>query len=197
MSLLFQRFLNYFKSGKLITRSYIPMLWEDDYCQVELVPKENLPFLQQQMKELELFDQEHRTDYGYTDIVQREDHPVKTISCEFRADYLKVALSSFKLPELHHMRYEAGEIRSLKKSKTKAYGFESFTLFFEIEEEYVATIWLKFHLITSVTEYDIILDALYHLGEETNLLLVDWNAVEIIDLSNKVQINGYLKGWWK
>ena len=197
MSLLIQRVFNYFRSAKLFTSRYIPILWEDDYCQVELIPKENLPFLQQQIKELALFDQEHRTDYGYTAIVQREDHPVKTISYELRADYLKAALSSFKLPELRHLPYEAGEIRSLKKSKTRAYGFESFTLFFETENEHVANIWVKFHLITSVTEYDIILDALYYLGEETNLLLVDWNALEIIDLSNKVQINNYLKGWWK
>ena len=34
------QFLNFFKSDKSDDFGYIPILWEDDYCQIELIPRE-------------------------------------------------------------------------------------------------------------------------------------------------------------
>jgi hypothetical protein len=48
-----------------------------------------------------------------------------------------------------------------------------------------------------VKEFDIILSSLYNLGEENDLVLVDWNGDYIVDIKNKVQIKDYLMSWWK
>ncbi|GEM_PF-3662636 len=38
---------------------------------------------------------------------------------------------------------------------------------------------------------------LYCLGEECEMILVDWNRMELIDLRNRYQINNYLSYFWK
>lgn len=190
-----KQFLNYFKSHKADSAEYIPVIWEDDYCKVELIPGANLSFVLRQIKEANLFAEEHRTELGYTAVFMRKDNPMKTISEEIRADYLRKAIISFRLPELTKMRYQGGSLEYFSGSNTSAFGFPWFTLFFDTEGEFVKNIWVKFAQITSGNDVDIIISSLYNLGEENDLILVDWNSDDIIDLKNKNQIRNYLAEW--
>ena len=102
--------LNYFKSNKSIEPEYVPILWEDDYCQIELIPQENLTFLKQQISESSTFAEEHRTEFGYTNVFIRKENSTPTFSKEIRTDYLTHTLISFQLPQLTRIRYEGGEV---------------------------------------------------------------------------------------
>ena len=190
-----QQFLNYFKSNKGNDTEYVPTRWEDDYCQIELIPQENLLFVKQQINEASFFAEEHKTEFGYTDVFIRKKNPTPTRSKEIRADYLRSTLILFQLPELTNIRYEGGEIISHRGAKTQAFGFLNFTLFFDIEGEFVKNIWIILGSIIATGKFDLILSALYYLGEETDLILVDWNSDEIVDIKNKNQIKEYLMGW--
>jgi len=189
------QFLNYFKFYKNGNIKYIPTCWEDDYCQVELIPRENQVFTRQQVEDANLFAEDHKTEFGYTAVFIREGNPIKTISKEIRADYLRSTLISFELPELRRVRYEGGGSKSLRGSKIYAFGIPCFTVFFDTEDEFVKNIWVKFNLITSINEFDIILSSLYNLGVGNDLMLVDWDSDDIIDIQNKNQIRNYLAEW--
>jgi hypothetical protein len=115
--------LNYFKSNKRTEPEYVPILWEDDYCQIELIPQENLTFSKQQINDTSSFAEEHRTELGYTNVFIRKENSTPTSSKEIRTDYLTHALISFQLPQLTRMRYEGGEVTSLRGRKTQAFGF--------------------------------------------------------------------------
>ena len=84
---------------------------------------------------------------------------------------------------------------SLRGRKTQGFGFSDFTLFFDTEGEFVKNKWVKFEPLTSTDNFDLISSALYYLGEENDLIMVDWNSDEIVDLKNKNQIKEYLMGW--
>jgi hypothetical protein len=81
--------------------------------------------------------------------------------------------------------------------RTKAFGFSNFTIFFDTEDEFVKNIWIHIGLIVSAPQFDLIQDVLYTLGEECELLLIDWNSLELFDLADKTQIQKYLMGYWK
>lgn len=61
-------FLKYFKPGKFITPvvkpdEYVPAFWENDYCQVEIVPFENKAFLQKQAEQIDELAPESNTGW--------------------------------------------------------------------------------------------------------------------------------------
>jgi hypothetical protein len=186
-------FLKFRKSDKINKiefdpNEYVPSFWEDDYCQIEIVPSENKTFIQRQARQIDELASKSRTDYGFTETFARGPMPVTTISKEIRIDYFEKTLTDFKFQKARHIRYDKSEILNCETGKTKALGFSNFTIFFDTEDEFVKNIWINIGLIISAPQFDLIQEALYNLGEECELILIDWNSLKLFDLSNRNQI---------
>jgi hypothetical protein len=176
---------------------YVPSFWEDDYCQIEIVPSENRTFIQKQTEQIDELANKSRTDYGFTETFGRGPMPVTTVSKEIRVDYFEKTLTNFKFQKARLIRYDKNDVLNCETGKTKAFGFSNFTIFFDTEDEFVKNIWIDIRLIVSAPQFDLILEALYALGEECELVLIDWNSLELFDLADKTQIQKYLMGYWK
>ena len=176
---------------------YVPSFWEDDYCQIEIVPSENRTFIQKQSEQIDELATKSRTDYGFTEIFGRGPMPATTVSKEISVDYFEKTLTDFKFQKARHIRYDKNEILNCETGKTKAFGFSNFTIFFDTEDEFVKNIWIDIGLIVSAPQFDLIQDALYTLGEECELILIDWNSLELFDLADRNHIQKYLMGYWK
>ena len=176
---------------------YVPAFWDDDFCQIEIVPKENKEFIEQQIGQIDDFSAKSKVDGGFTDIFVRGKMPTPTISKELRADYLEKTLLSFQFLKAKRIRFDGREILDCETGDTRAFGFSNFTIFFDIQGEFVKNIWIDIHLIVSAPQFDTIQAALYTLGEECELVLIDWNSSELFDLAYKNQIEKYLTGYWK
>jgi len=61
----------------------IVQYWDDDYCQVELVPVANKEYILKQIDAINKFSEEHHTEQGYTDVYARDSQPTTTKSEEF------------------------------------------------------------------------------------------------------------------
>ncbi len=85
-----------------------------------------------------------------------------------------------------------GKFLDCETGDTRAFGFSNFTIFFDIQGDFVKNIWIDIHLIVSAPQFDTIQAALYFLGEECELVLIDWNSSELFDLAYKTQIEKYL-----
>jgi hypothetical protein len=195
-------FLNFFKSDKVVTprldpNEYVPAFWEDDYCQIEVVPFENKMFIQKQSRQIDELAIKSKTDYGFTETFGRDKMPTTTISKEIRVDYFENTLTGFQFEKAKQIRYDKNEILDCETGKTKAFGFSNFTIFFDTEDEFVKNIWIHIGLIVSVTQFELIESALYSLGEDCGLILIDWNSLELFDLADKMQIQKYLMTMFK
>ena len=195
-------FLNFFKPDKNITPSldpneYVPAFWQDDYCQVEIVPIENKMFIENQSRQIDELAFKSKTDYGFTETFGRDKMPTTTISREIRIDYFENMLTGYKFEKAKHIRYDKNEILDCETGKTKAFGFSNFTIFFDSEDEFVKNIWIHIGLIVSMTQFKLIESALYSLGEDCKLILIDWNSLELFDLADKTQIQRYLMTMFK
>ena len=195
-------FLKFFKPDKtpspgLEPNEYIPSFWEDDYCQVEIISFENKAFIEKQSGQINDLASKSKTDCGFTTTFERSPMPITTLSQEIRVDYLEYTLTGYNFPKARFIRYDKSEILDCEKGKTKAFGFSNFTIFFDTEGEFVKNIWISIGLIVSVKQFDLIKSALYSLGEECELILIDWNSLELYDLRDRRQIDKYLMGYWK
>ena len=176
---------------------YVPSFWEDDYCQIEIVPSENKTFIQKQCEQIDGLATKSRTNYGFTETFEKGTMSVTTASKEIRIDYFEKTLTDFKFQKARHIRYDKNEILNCETGKTRAFGFSNFTIFFDTEDELVKNIWVGIRLIVSAPQFDLIQDVLYTLREECELILIDWNSLELIDLADRNQIQKYLMGYWK
>ena len=195
-------FLKFFKSNKVSTTNfdsneYVPAFWEDDYCQVEIVPFENKEFILKQARQIDELAGKSKNDYGFSEIFGRDEMLTATISKKIRIDYLENTLTSFQFQKAKHIRYDKGTILNCETGKTKAFGFSNFTIFFDTEDELVKNIWIDIGLIVSVKQFDLIESALHSLGQKCGLILIDWNSLKLFDLADKTQIQNYLMRMFK
>lgn len=173
---------------------FIPTLWEDDFCQIEIVPCENKEFIITQSQGISDLAEKSKSGLGFSETFERGSMPFPTLSKEIRADYLEYFFSGFELPKAKQIRYETSEIIDCRNGKTKAFGYSNFTIFFEKEDEFAKNIWLSVGLFVSVKQFELIKSVLYSLGEENELVLIDWNSLELTDLRDRRQIDEYLSG---
>lgn len=182
-----------FNNNSKDSDEYIPFYIEDDYLQIELVPKQNMAFIQKQMDEINAFRQKHFDGVGYTDIHVRENIQVETESLELRTDYVTAVLERHGFNRAKRINYRG---YMYPANNTIAYGFPDFTVFVSTceDEELVKVIWLSVYgLIIHVWEREAITNALYDLGTSTDLVLADWNSLELYDLYDKKDINRFLQ----
>jgi hypothetical protein len=177
--------------------SYLPSFWEDDYCQIEIVPFENREHILKSIEQISDLAKNSRTDFGFTETFERGQMPVNTFSKEIRIDYLEKLLAGFEFEKAKSINYDSQKILNCELGQTKAYGFSNFTIFFDTEHEFVKNIWLSISLIVSVRQYDLIKSALYCIGEECEMVLIEWNSLELFDLRDRTQIDKYLNDYWK
>jgi hypothetical protein len=194
-------FLKFHKTDKTTTsdnpKEYIPFFGEDDYCQIEIVPLENKTFIQEQTRQIEDLSAQSQTDYGFTETFVRGPLPIPTITKELRVDYLESTLASFQFQKAKYIQYDGKKVLDCETGNTKAFGFPGFTIFYDTEGEFVKNIWINVGHFSSRPQLDHIQSALYSLGEECEFLLIDWNSLELVKLTDKVEIKNYLMLYWK
>lgn len=189
-------------ASKTKRNAYLPLSWDDDYCQIEIVPAENRESIENRITEVKILAEQSREGLGFTEIFEVGQMSITTFSKEILTEPLSQLLTNYKFEKAKSINYVGYKIANCETTSTKAFGFSNFTIFFDTEEEFVKHIWLSINATASRTEisreqFKLIKDALYSLGEEYEMVLADWNSLQLIDLSNKNQIDKYLNGYWK
>jgi hypothetical protein len=202
----FLSFLNFFKrninSKVVIQKNNIDYentlsFWEDNYCQIEILPLENIDFIKEQFLRINNFVDKHKSAFGFDAIFERNPNPISTLSKDISIDYLRISLISLGLPQAKYIKTDSNTLIDGQIGKMKAFGYNSFAIYFDFEDGFVKSIWISISLITSVKEFQIATSALNFLGIKLNLILVDWDDVNTIDLKDETQINDYLMRMWK
>jgi len=175
----------------------LPSFWEDDYCQIEIVPRQNIENIKSSIKQIDNFTDNTKTVYGYTDIFAREGLPFPTKDEEYRIDAFEKLLIERGFKKATQIRYDGYTIIHCSNKTSNALSLPCFNFFYDCENEFLKNIWVSTSLITSTELFDIILETLYELGESYELILINWNSSELVDLTNRNQIKDYLMSYWK
>jgi hypothetical protein len=175
----------------------LPSFWEDDYCQVEIVPRKNIEHIKNSIIQIEEFTKNTRTEYGFTDIYMREGLPFPTLSEELRIDYFEKELKDKGFEKAKQIQYDGNTIIDCSSKTSNAFTLPCFNFFYDCKDEFINNIWISDSLITSTDNFNKILETLYELGESCELVLINWNSSELVDLTDRNQITEYLIKDWK
>jgi len=160
---------------------------EDDYCQVQLLPKENYFELLKQAENVDDFSEEHFDGTGFTDIMVRDESTFKLCNKSIQIKELDGILESIELPK--HIEVSTGITPSEMESKnTIGYGENYNGIFYDFEDGIVQNIWSS-NLVSLDSVH--LQKALNQIGVKWKLLLMDWNSLTLVDLQNTAQIEKY------
>lgn len=154
---------------------------EDDYCQIELLPLDNLEFCLKQAGEISQFSEEHWKGMGWDSVYVRKENPSKLSNLNIQLNDMRLAISE-TMPEYDEV-YTG--YRSYREKCVNTYAFggdKSATLFFETDSSnIVLTAWCS----DAMPE-------LLDLKQSRDLLLADWGWGFICPLSDKERFENYL-----
>jgi len=163
---------------------------EDDYKQVDILPKENKAFVEAESQAIEDFGEKHFDGNAYTDIyIRSDDHKVKLNSRNIKPSELESKLEMLGLKRNSNVLTGYGQsYRELHKDCI-AYGQDYSAIYYDFADQVVQNIWLVSHWRIDRAKLS---NCLYEIGKQWGLILQDWNLSETIDLTDKQAIDKYL-----
>jgi len=162
---------------------------EDDFGQVEIIPSENFERLIKEAENVKDFSEKHFEGGGFTDIYVREQSGLKLEERKIKVSELNDILSKLSV-EKHTIATTGIRPDEMLSKNTFGYGENYNGLFFDFKEDIVSNIWVSGRL--NVNDEKLI-SVMNEIGTKWNLLLMDWNSLELIDLQNKEQIKKYVE----
>ena len=163
---------------------------EDDYCQIEILPADNLAFCLEQSEEIDKFAEEHRDGIGFSDMFIRNENPKSLREHDISVVRLNEMLKSV-FPQYDEVYTGYGSSYREKCENTVAFGNDRVIIFYDEENGFVKNIWLALFIQEKV---DIkaaqnLFAALSTLGE---FIIADWNRNFILKINNSEKLGQYL-----
>lgn len=165
---------------------------EDFYCQVELLPRENLSVLEIENEKIEDFAEKHSDGFGFTDIYVRNGQKIKTSDRKIElGDFEKVMLESgFQKYSNVYSGYSSYEEQC---KNTLGFKLDSSVVYCDFENDLIKNIWIdNFRFSNSSDKKEQLINGLFAIGEKWNLILNDWDLTETFDLMSKSEIERYI-----
>ncbi|MDC8003878.1 hypothetical protein POV27_07430 [Aureisphaera galaxeae] len=162
---------------------------EDDFGQIEIVPVENFDRLITEAQNVKDFAEKHFTGAGYSAMYEREETGLKLVDRKIEVSELTEILSKLSLEK--HTKVTSGiRPNEFVSEHTVGYGENYNGLFFDRKDNIVSNIWIAGRLNADDNTTAAVLN---EIGMKWDLLLMDWNSLELIDLKSKDQIKEYLE----
>lgn len=165
---------------------------EDDYCQIEIVPIQNLLSKANEIDSVRK-DQALTRD-GFLDIsaINITKYPISNLNIELRQ--FEAVLKEHSLFFYDKVYTGYSSYRTLKHN-TYGLGFENYILYYEISTNIIVKTWIGYRSISdTLNGHPIKLqNALLELGLKYELILIDWTQLVVINLNNDYALNNYIE----
>ena len=165
---------------------------EDDYCQVQLMLNENQMSLQKEAEEVFGFSKEHFDGSGYTDIKVREEETHKLADRQIKINEIEAVIINAGFDKIPKVFTGYGQSYREELTNTEAYGKNGCAIFYDYKDYIVEHIWLEYHWGNEQTNKNKFLNCLSDLGKKWNLLLMDWNQLKLVELTDSTATQKYL-----
>lgn len=162
---------------------------EDDYCQIELSPIENLSLFQAESEEINDLARKDEGSAGFSEIYVRRDSRLKLSERQIAPSEFEEILQELDLEKVETVTTGYGQTYREISKNTIGFGKDYSAIYYDFDNGIVQHIWL-----TGLFSMDkeALTKTLHRIGLKWNLLLMDWNQTRPVNLRNTVDINSYL-----
>ena len=163
---------------------------EDDYCQIEILPVENLGFCLKQAGLIDEFSEEHKAGAGYTDMFIRGENPLSIYTKSIPVGVFEEAL---EVAPKYDEVFTGYSSYCEKCESTNAFGHqENVAVFYEEKDGFVKNIWLALDIYED-NDVSITYNMLTSLAKLGDFIIVDWGWGFIEELHDAARIKQYLQ----
>jgi hypothetical protein len=166
---------------------------EDNYCQIELLPIQNLLGKRNATDATKEQSEEILTDAGFIAISSRAEprYPLNKLKISV-TDFERV-LKGYALFDIKNV-YTGYSTQRLFKNNIHAVGFENYVLYHEFDNNIITKVWIDYNVFSdTLNGYPKNLQSvLLQLGFLYDLILVDWNELLTVVLKNKSALTNYI-----
>jgi len=163
---------------------------EDDYCQIELIPYENFNELIKQADNISEFSSTNFVGDGWADMMVREGQKIKLYERGIPIVKLEEVLKKLNTQKHTYVETGYGSNYRVKSKNTIGFGKSYSAIYCNYSDRKVENIWMT---NISLFNNEKVEEVLFQIGKKWDLLLMDWEASQLIDLKNRDQIKNYLK----
>jgi len=164
---------------------------EDDYCQIQILPEENDSALIEQAQKI-IGDTFIKKDkLGHESIIVREEENIPLINRKIELQEVEAFFDSMSTQKHWTVATGYGQSHRELSTRTLAYGQEYSAVYTSFtKDSLVENIWLTnpFTLADSG-----LIDACYKIGSSYQLVLMDWNSLTLVYLSDSIAVSNYLR----
>lgn len=166
---------------------------EDEYCQKEIVPLQNLLSKRNDTDVTREHSEDAFTDNGFTtmSVIEETKYPLGNLKIsitEFENILKEHALFYFRQVYTGYSTYQT------LKPDTLAFGFENYALFYQFNSGIITKAWIVYSVFSdTLNSYpERLQSTLLKLGLVYDLVLVDWNELLTVILKNKTSVTDYV-----
>ena len=164
---------------------------EDDYCQVQLTMKENWTYLQKEAEEVFGFAMEHFEGSGFTDIKARGEMPCKLSDRQISVNDIESIIARSTISRITKVWTGYGQSHREELKSVHAHGKRGCAIFYDFRDSIVEHIWLDYHWGNLPADRQSFSSCLIDMGRKWNLVLMDWNQLKLVDLTDIAAIQKY------
>lgn len=164
---------------------------EDDYCQIELVAKENEGYLRKTGAEIQRSAEQTFDGFGYKDIYVRNEEPVALSTKRILPEQLATLLEDCGFQRINKVFTGYSSHREHLKD---AVGFklEPYVIYLDHKDGVVQHIWLEMHWNDAVESQRQLITAFDQIARNWPLLLSDWSWSKVVDLTDRAVVERYV-----
>lgn len=189
---------SYIAEAVLIKGKKVPLrsvfYHEDNYCQVEILPLQNLATKQAELNDIAQGSENNFTGNGFLNCYSRNEvaYPLKHLNIdkkEFKA--LITTASLFYFDPV----YTGYSTHRILQKHTRGFGFENYILYYEFDNDIIINCWLDYNPIDDeLNSYpERLQNILLKLGAAYGLILIDWNECLTVNLADKHALLDYMQ----
>ena len=164
---------------------------EDDYCMIELTPKENIQALKEESDTINAKAEKNFDGNGYKDIHVIKDDRVKLDIRKINPTDLEKIIDKTGLKKAALVTTGYGQTYREESKNTFGFGKDYSVIYYSVKDNVVDRIWFT---NPSSLDKQKTVSCLSEIGKKWDLVLMDWFQTRIVDLSDKNGIDKYLRG---
>ena len=166
---------------------------EDDYCQIEILPVENLDFCLEQAGLIDESAEAHYDGFGYTEAFVRKENPISLHDKKISAIFFNETLSGI-LPVKYDEVFTGYASYRVKCEHTSAFGYDDKTVvvFYDEDDGFIINIWLDLG-ISQESDIALVQNFFIALSKLGDFIIADWGWCFVEKINNHEKIEQYLQ----
>jgi hypothetical protein len=162
---------------------------EDDYCMIELTPKENIQALKDESDTINAKAEKNFDGNGYKDIHVIKDDRVKLNIRKINPNDLEQIINKTGFQKAAIVTTGYGQTYREERKNTFGFGKDYSVIYFSVKDGSVDRIWFT---NPSSMDKEKLTSCLSEIGQKWDLVLMDWFETRIVNLADKKDIDKYL-----